>query len=233
MRALAAVLFALVLSACTSVGTTRHSVVTAGGEQELRLCIWLGKDLPESVAADMVEAWNLEEGGRFGLRASYRIEGRFDVDAVSPYWFIKAHPYIPEGCDRNVALNGRQIHRAVFEAASILFGSPVFMKLGGAIGSHAVIAAEYESIGHLAISPKKAFRHEVTHMLGCVHGTEAECLTAISDVKSARVGEFLPVLYPITKKQQKLYGRNIETDRYRYNLLIYHALTDTTLESGQ
>jgi len=201
------------------------AVFGAASADELRLCVYLDKGVTEAKAQRLVAAWNKREGQTYDLPVRIVQFAQWDRGMGTFRHFLSQHNNIPDGCDRNVGLMGRDAGQ-ILTALSMLAPLPIPEVMGTANGSHMVSRASWGSLNQLWSYPAKVFRHELRHTLGCGHGTMyKDCSESIAKLRAARTGDLFPIMYPIMAKDAKKHGQFIATDRYAYNTALYNELS--------
>ena len=189
-------LLTLGLAGCTTVGVHLPGGAEArefGPEIDLRVCVLLDPELPESRPRTLMKAIQ-SEFEPYGIRV--RLESvepwerpGFFRDAIIQDLLRRP---LPRNCDRLLGMVGRNVGDTLWSLA-------LPEVLGAVESTRAVrgyVVAEVGSIPQLLWSPPSATAvHEFYHFLGCRHAlTKAACYVQIRELKAAyaRGADFFP-----------------------------------------
>lgn len=188
---------AVLLSACTSMGSHNHTLRTHtdfGDFETVDVCLYLDQGISEEAGRKLVyDAWH-QEGHLYGIELTIARVERWSRPAFHMEGILAELRQKPleAPCDRILALVGRNLGDMLWSVV----GPEVLGAVNDETLTHGYTMAQRRTINQLMMSPVEVTRHEIYHMLGCdVHYNMPRCYEQISRLKDWRRsygGDFFP-----------------------------------------
>jgi hypothetical protein len=233
MLRLIQIALALMVSACTTVGThdrDRLGAIDFGPREELRICVLADEGVTEKDARLLIGKVR-EEFSLFGLvvevpwvrqweRPAFLMEGILEDVATKP---------LAAPCDRLLALVGRHAGDFFFG----LLGAEVLGAVETVSHTRGYVVAQTASLNQLIENPAAVAIHESYHLLGCKHELSlADCYPLIRDLKrTARANrEHGNDFFPGVSWKDKLIASREEADDF-VTAAMMHIQTNRNREA--
>lgn len=178
------VAFALMLSACATVGSHNAEHLDAldfGQSEELRICVLADESVTEDDARRLMAGVG-EEFSKFGLEITVPWVERWKRPAflsegiVVDVWLRT----LDSPCDRLLALVGRHFGDFLFG----LLGAEVLGAVDTVTYTRGYVVAETGSLNQLLVRPSETAIHESYHLMGCAHQLSlSDCYKHIQNLK--------------------------------------------------